>query len=729
MNKRTSIKNLKLVITIILAGVMITSTIVSASVRENKTTSNNIIEVVIPVGDYKIESSDLGYEISINDYGRYMIPGKPNLPSKIFAIAIPPEARFVDLSFSLGEEMTIPGTYNVVPSVLTRVIGDENPELFEIEKNKYDQNYIETYTSDNVYPERNVEFVRTAGYRNYNLVDVRVTPFSYKPLSGELYYYPDIKVDIKYDIPTTNTNIPYRGSMKTEETAQDFILNYNQAINWYKGSAPIGKGLHDYVIITTDALVSAVSPIANLETYKGRNVETVTTSWIDSNYDGYDLSEKIRNFLREKYPSEEWGIEDVLIVGDYNDVPMRRCWQDLGYGKPETDYYYAELSLPDSESWDANQNQRWGESYYDPIDFYTEVNVGRIPWSDYNTVLHVSEKSVAYEQNSDPTFKNNILLLGAFFWDNDPNPRTDNAVLMEYKVDSSIHPWMSDWTMTRMYEQGYSTYPMDYDLSNSNVVSVWSNGKFAFVDWAGHGSPDASWRYHNPGGYFISADDCDQLNDEYPAIIFADACSNSDTDHLNIGKAMIRQGAIGFVGATKVALGCPGWDNPNDGSSQSLDYYFTVSCTSGDYTQGQAHQRALREMYTQGLWSYNYYETFEWGALWGNPDLSMNPVGDLPLIEIGEISSNMFDILSSVSNKGSADATNVEWAIDITGGILGLITSHTDGTIDTLAIDDEVSIQSSQMILGLGKIKITIQAGPAMKTADGFALGPIILLA
>jgi len=28
-------------------------------------------------------------------------------------------------------------------------------------------------------------------------------------------------------------------------------------------------------------------------------------------------------------------------------------------------------------------------------------------------------------------------------------------------------------------------------------------------------------------------------------------------------------------------------------------------------------------MYTNGLWSYNKYEMFEWGALWGNPDLGM----------------------------------------------------------------------------------------------------------
>jgi hypothetical protein len=122
---------------------------------------------------------------------------------------------------------------------------------------------------------------------------------------------------------------------------------------------------------------------------------------------------------------------------------------------------------------------------------------------------------------------------------------------------------------------------------------------------------------------FIASGDCDELSDSFPAIIFADACSNSDTDYLNIGQAMMGQGAVAFLGATKVAYGCGAWTNPDDGSSQSLDYFFTTCVTSGDYTVGEAHQWALKEMYTRGLWGNMRYETFEWSSLWGNPDLGL----------------------------------------------------------------------------------------------------------
>jgi hypothetical protein len=86
---------------------------------------------------------------------------------------------------------------------------------------------------------------------------------------------------------------------------------------------------------------------------------------------------------------------------------------------------------------------------------------------------------------------------------------------------------------------------------------------------------------------------------------------------------MLKQGAVGFLGATKVAYGIHAWDDPYDGSSQSFDYFFTTCVTSGDYTQGEAQQWSLIEMYQHNLWYYLKYETFEWGALWGNPDLGM----------------------------------------------------------------------------------------------------------
>jgi hypothetical protein len=603
------------------------------------------VSVVVPVGPYQIARSAQGQELRLPDFGALLVPGKPVLPSRIFAIAIPPGAKATGVDFDLGEGVVLPGSYRLPPAGLPRVIGQESPAACARDRAAYERNYHAVYGSDDVYPAEPVQFVRAAGYRKYSLVDVQVTPFAYRPQSGRLTYYPNITVHVNYELPGKPVPLVVDNLRRTEQIASEIILNYDEAERWYGTDAPRGQGLYDLVIITLDSLTSAVDPLVQWELEKGRTVQVVTTSWINSNYSGYDLAEKMRNFLREKYPAEEWGIEDVLIIGHWDDVPMRLTWQDVGYGRPKTDFYFAELSLPDSQSWDSDGDHHWGEDS-DPIDFYAEVNVGRIPWSGSSAVSHICEKSVAYEQNDELEFKKNILLLGAFFW-----PDTDNAVLMEAKVDQ---PWMSDWTMTRMYEQGYSNYSMDYNLRWSNVRSVWSADKFAFVNWAGHGSPWSSHIYYSTGEAFVDTDTCGYLNDDYPAIIFADACSNSDTDEANIGRAMLYHGGVGFVGATKVAFGCGGWNDPYDGSSQSLDYFFTTAVTSGEYTQGQAHQYALREMYTHNLWYYTKYEVFEWGALFGNPDLALGIPQNCPGNFDGDDDVDTADLLILLSAWGTA---------------------------------------------------------------------------
>lgn len=731
--KSILINNSRIMLGLIISMLMVSNVIANVQITEDKFDfqdnetlffeTNNGIGITIPIEDYEIIATENGQKIFVEGFGRLPVVGKPNLPSKIFAIAIPPGTEIVEVTYETSEGIILPETYEILPVTLPRVIGQEDPLIYEQDKIEYERKYEIAYSNDDPYPQNVVEFVRNAGYRKYNLIDVRVTPFTYKPLSGQLTYYSAITVYVSYILSETNAEIMDDNLQRTEQIAEEIIINYDQAQNWYNGKTIDGRGLHDFVIITLDSLTSSITSLVDWETSKDRTVEVVTTSWISSNYNGYDLAEKMRNFLRDKYPSEEWGIEDVLLIGHYDDVPMRRCWQDVGYGKPETDLYFAELSLPDNQSWDADEDHRWGEDYDDPIDFYSEVNVGRIPWSQSNIVSSICEKSVAYEQSNDPEFKKNILLLGAFFWSN-----TDNAVLMEYKVDSDLHPWMSDWTMTRMYEQGHSNYPMDYDLKNNNVDSVWSSGKFAFVNWAGHGSPYSSHIYYSTGEAFIHTSNCPHLNDDYPAIIFADACSNSDTDYLNIGQAMLKQGAVGFLGSTKVALGMLGWNHPNDGSTQSMDYYFTIGVTSEDYTQGESHQHALREMYTKGLWYLVKYEMFEWGALWGNPNLGMTPIGDFPQIQIGDITSDLINVNAVISNVGETEANDVEWSITIKGGILGLINVTAEDTIGSLATDEEITVQTNELILGLGIVNITVTADIKTKTAQGIVFGPFILV-
>jgi hypothetical protein len=650
----------------------------STKINLNKNLQLESLDFEIAIENFEIIPEKNGYKVSIEEFGRLSEPGEPYLASKIFSIAIPPNAEFIDLSYDIEKKFILPSTYNIVPIPPASFNSEKNLEILKIDKEKYDENIKFIYGTDVPYPYENVKFIRTSGYRKYNLIDVQITPFTYKPVSQTLELCKKIVIHVSYQLKE-DSNFFKDNIFFTELTAQNIIANYKQTQQWYNNDEILTNGVHDYVIITLDSLTSSITSLVDWEIKKGRKVEVVTIEWIDENYHGYDLAEKIRNFLREKYPSEEWGIKDVLLVGHRDELPMRRVWQSVGGdNKPETDFYYAELSKSDSDSWDFDGDKRYGENA-DPIDYYAEVNVGRIPWSDSETVQHICEKSVNYEKNVDPSFKKNILLLAAFVDD-----RTDGATFMEYIADSSVHPWMQYWSKTRMYEKDRTQYEYDFPLNRFNVVNEWSKGKYAFVCYHGHGSPTACYVGNLP---FITSDDCLQLNDDYPAIIAAASCSQSDTDYNNIGQAMLKQGAVGFLGANKPAYYRPEWDHPNDGSDQSHKYFFTKQITSGSLTQGQAHQFALTEMYRKNLWNQVKYETFIHGSLWGNPNLGIIIPGDnippekptRPIgISSGQIKTEYTYTTSSTDSDGDEISYLFDWGDGSTSFILGPYSSGSE---------------------------------------------------
>ena len=569
-----------------------------------------------------------GQRVRLEGFGRIGEFGKPMLPGKIFAVAIPPGALVTSVSCEGHDLVVLDGSFDLGTTPLPRVIGEENPSILERRRMEWQVVADASALSDDPYPESPVSMVGTGGYRGFHLVDLRVAPFRYRPASGVLEYFKSLTVTIDFEKPSDDSEFPFDTMPYSDDLMREIIVNFDQAREWLADGTRDGEQTTDgFLIITKEALVDAVESLVIHETNKGRTVHVVTVEWIDSHYSGIDRAARIRRFLRAVSPSLEWGIRDLLLVGDPVDVPMRETCDDLGYGPPQTDFYYAELSFDDADSWDSNGDQCFGQDGVDQVDLYNEINVGRIPWSDPGTVVGICEKSVAYEINQDPTYKKNILVMGSFFWET-----TDTAVLMEAKL---AQPWMADWTVTRMYEDNaeiQSSYQSDQPLNYTNAVAAMSTGRFAFVNWAGHGSPTSAHIMGGGGAAFVDTAACSSLDDDSPAIIWSDSCSTANPDYNHLGREMLRQGAVGYVGSTQVALGSGEWQGPEDGSSQSCDYWFTSKVTSGEMTQGAAHQWSMRKLYVDGLWSYPRYEMFEW-TLHGNPNLGM---GELVLVSLFE---------------------------------------------------------------------------------------------
>jgi hypothetical protein len=179
--------------------------------------------VAIPVAEHEIRPLPEGVDVAVEGFGSLLVPGKPKLPSRIVAIAVPPGADVIDVTYDVGEEVILAGTYAVRPAPLTRVIGDEDPGVAAQRLRMYQRHHDAVYGSDDAYPAEVAQLVRRAGYRRYNLVDVRVTPLTYHPRSGRLVLHRQITVHVDYALPGGPAGVILDGSARTEAMASSPI--------------------------------------------------------------------------------------------------------------------------------------------------------------------------------------------------------------------------------------------------------------------------------------------------------------------------------------------------------------------------------------------------------------------------------------------------------------------------------------------------------------------------
>jgi len=132
-------------------------------------------------------------------------------------------------------------------------------------------------------------------------------------------------------------------------------------------------------------------------------------------------------------------------------------------------------------------------------------------------------------------------------------------------------------------------------------------------------------------------------------------------------------------------------------------------------------------------WLSNVEDVYPNGEHWVNnsPDLWRPSVGDSCFETYGfgdslEVEINGgFRISANIINNGTATASDINWSIDLEGGLI-LAGEHTEGVIDELAPEATKTIRQSTLY-GIGMTTITVTAGDATKQATGFILGPFVL--
>ncbi len=638
------------------------------------------LQLTLHSGRFGVSEGRDGLRIEMEGFDYLKRPGKPMLPEKQSLVLLPPGARVLSLEVEELEAERLPGEYSIapVPPLLPLAGPSHAAEAIKRELERWQESYRAAYADDRAYPARAARIVGSGTLRKYSYVRIAFCPFSYHAASGRLTHHDQARIRVVYELPDADSEKARATEMLLRDTiadgrAADLFVNYDDLRHLYEPAdrgEPLrgdGSALHDFVIVTTSGNVDAItaSGFPSWKSSLGFNVRMVLTTDPEiAAQPGADLAERIRNFLRANYVP--WGIEHVLLVGAYADVPMRYCYPDpgnhlhdpwdpgTGPGSVPTDAYYADLSFPDADSWDLDGDGFHGEYGQDDPDFLNEVNVGRIPTSIDSRITYTLDKLVRYEQDTGP-WKRHALHAGAvLFYENqngDDIPFRDGAVC----VDEIETHFMQGWTIHR-YSEREGLVPSSYPwpaLSLPAFISDWNAGTYGLVNWAGHGWPDGVyrtiWRWDDGDGIpetdgsdgmesdpFLS--DWPLLEDDYPSIVCAVSCDvaypEPNGSGGNLGVNLLTDpglgAAAGVMASTRYAAVSRDWP-ALAGGAESLCYEFNrylIAAPGGFRTLGAAVHESKFSVHVDHGWDseYELRNMYNYN-LYGDPSMDWRGAG------------------------------------------------------------------------------------------------------
>ena len=557
---------------------------------------------------FTLVSPSFTFENYNGDYVLIKLPGFINigmqdeylLPRKNIKILIPNGAKFVSYRISEIKKTELSGIY--------RIPTGENPisedgRIYKLnEKIKCISTPLELTEIEN---ERGVRFLVFTYY-----------PFLYD--GTKLTYVKEIKFDI-------TLRIGKKEKVYKNEVERDF-LNYYSFNSFYSDS--ISNSTYDYLIITIDRAKKLADEHKEFLESRGIKTKVVALSQIPDT--GVDDAESIRNFIKKEYESS--GIKYVLLIGSLDSIPMRYMYTgeegDEENSNIPTDFYYRDLT----GDWDSNGDGYFGVPGEDDLDFHPEVSVGRIPFDNLSDIRNVLEKTRRFMDKSEEERKKKVLSLGAWLSMKDEDGKwkddTDGGEINQRIFDLYFKD--KGFTNKGLYELSGIKPSLVSDLADDeinaqNFVMYQKNYKPGLIQWEAHGAWNATGRKIWVGDYnrngqpdrdefkwdtFISNEVTRYFDDTYPAIFVSGSCLNLYPDRDSLGKNIVRNGGVSFIGNSRT-----GWFFPNlahysfeeNPSHYALRAMMLKSLSKGE-PEGDAINKAI-EWYADSF--YNQYPSIQ----------------------------------------------------------------------------------------------------------------------
>ncbi|MCK5773060.1 MAG: Ig-like domain repeat protein [Thermoplasmata archaeon] len=373
---------------------------------------------------------------------------------------------------------------------------------------------------------------------------ISITPFDYRPLSGELTFYSDISLEI-----VVKQELPVRAMTRAVVPP---------------GSLEEGTEL---LIVAPSSYLDDIQPYTEWNREKGTITTAVSMQTVDSTYPTMDDPSSLWQYIRDSFFGDGKSLKFVTLIGEVNQVPTRVVKDTNPYvaaGEPDhhaADTYFGCLDFT-YQNWDKDKDGIWGEAR-DIIDYTQEVYVSRVPVNTESEAGGWALKVVKYEKNPNTgSWAGKAGLFGANTHKVNDGPDQCEYLWTEYL--NGVYPTKAPYYSASTTQQSVGATILSYGNINSAL-----NDGLGLVVYMGHGYYGA-WTegtHEGPSSTIFTTSTARSLS-QSPKLPFITAmsCETNWFDYTSfesISEEFVENangGAIGYIGAVRTTEGGIGYD-------------------------------------------------------------------------------------------------------------------------------------------------------------------------
>ncbi len=435
--------------------------------------------------DWNISASD----VQIDTYGEWDVisidegipvfpNGYPNLPAVPRCYVIPQGTSVTNVEVTNITTINLGRTVFPIPTMILPLSGDL-PEF---------PNYAERCLDgmSSLFPSSQIAGFKTGTKTGYRLGSYSFVPFIYNQQIGELFLITSADINLIYhhDSEAPVYNLSEDQVELAKSVISTFVDNTEMLEVWSPAQRAETDDDVDVVVIGYAQQSEQLDDLVEMHFDWGYSSECVTIQWINANVAGFDIQEKIRNYLKNLY--EISGLQFVVMCGDVGATTRFSSLEDPTTQESMdafTDLYFSDLD----GMWDGDGDHEYGEEE-DGIDYYTDVYIGRYPASITETddLITMVDKVSQYASQPEPgEWRSRALLLGGI-------------------ISTSFASY--DWCHGSKYCDSVATFfPIEFQWNSvyedssgghaNNQLELFNQG-VSYMVYAAHGLPTEIVWYH-----------------------------------------------------------------------------------------------------------------------------------------------------------------------------------------------------------------------------------------